>query len=64
MKPDAVIFERTLARLGLMPAEAIFIDDFAHNVRGAQAIGMHSLLYRADFDLPSELARLGVGLER
>jgi epoxide hydrolase-like predicted phosphatase len=66
MKPDAAIFERTLARLGLEgpsgAAAAVFIDDFAHNVHGAQAVGMHGLLYRADRDLPAELARLGVSI--
>jgi putative hydrolase of the HAD superfamily len=65
MKPDAVIFERALARLGLeeplCAAEAVFIDDFAHNIRGARAVGMHGLLYRADRDLPAQLAHLGVG---
>ncbi|MEI2422138.1 HAD-IA family hydrolase, partial [Arthrospira platensis SPKY2] len=32
MKPDPRIFQRTLARLGRSPEEAIFIDDFPHNV--------------------------------
>ena len=60
MKPDALIFERTVARLGRRPQETVFIDDFAHNVEGARAIGMYAIHFRPGIDLPAELARLGV----
>jgi glucose-1-phosphatase len=60
MKPDRVIFERTLARLGRVPAETVFIDDFAHNIAAAQELGMHTIHFRPDTDVPAELARLGV----
>jgi glucose-1-phosphatase len=60
MKPDAAIFERTLARLGCLPAEAVFVDDFAHNVAGARAAGLHAIHFTPGIDLPAELARLGV----
>lgn len=64
MKPDAAIFLRTLERLGCQPEQAVFVDDFAHNVAGAQAVGMHAIHYIADMDLPAALARLGVVAER
>ena len=60
MKPDPRIFERTLARLGRQPDEAIFIDDFAHNIVGAQAVGMHGLHFLPGIDLPAALAQWGV----
>jgi putative hydrolase of the HAD superfamily len=60
MKPAPAIFERTLARLGRRPEEALFIDDFAHNVAGAQALGMHAIHFTPNLDLPAALARLGV----
>lgn len=60
MKPNAAIFERTLARLGRKPAEAVFIDDFAHNIVGAKAVGMHAIHYQPGVDLAAELAKLGV----
>lgn len=60
MKPDAEIFRRTLARLGRLPEETIFVDDFAHNVEGAQAIGMHALHYTPQIDLAAALASYGV----
>jgi glucose-1-phosphatase len=60
MKPDPVIFERTLARLGRAPEEAVFIDDFAHNIAAAQQLGMATIHYRAGMDLAAALAALGV----
>jgi HAD superfamily hydrolase (TIGR01509 family) len=63
MKPDPIIFERTLDRLGLPAHETIFIDDFLHNVEGARAVGMHAIHYTPGIDLPAELKRWGVRLE-
>jgi len=60
MKPDAVIFQRTLAKLGRDPGEAVFVDDFLHNVDGARAVGMAAVHYRPGIDLPRELAALSV----
>lgn len=60
MKPDARIFERTLMRLERAPHEAVFIDDFAHNVEGARAVGMHAIHYQPNLDLVAALAELGV----
>jgi len=60
MKPDARIFEHALARLGRKPEEAVFIDDFAHNVEGAKAVGMHAIHYQPGTNLPHKLAKLGV----
>jgi HAD superfamily hydrolase (TIGR01509 family) len=60
MKPASEIFLRTLARLGREPAEAIFIDDFAHNVAGAQAVGMAAIHYTPDLDIAAALAEYGV----
>lgn len=60
MKPDPAIFRRTLERLGREPAEAVFIDDFPHNVAGARAVGMHAIHFTPGMDLPQALAALGV----
>lgn len=60
MKPDAEIFRRILAKLGRRPEEAVFIDDFAHNIEGAQAVGMHGIHYRPGVDVRQALAELGV----
>jgi glucose-1-phosphatase len=62
MKPDAEIFQRTLARLKLRPEETIFIDDFAHNVEGARAMGMKAIHFGPGTDLQAALAAEGVGI--
>jgi 2-haloacid dehalogenase len=45
LKPDAAIFELLLSRYGLRAEDCVFIDDVEKNVKGAQAIGMHALLF-------------------
>jgi len=46
VKPDARIYQLAAARLGVSPHEAIFVDDFAENVRGAQAVGMRAVHFQ------------------
>lgn len=60
MKPDAAIFMRILTRLNRQPEETIFIDDFAHNVEGARAVGMHAIHYTPGLDLAAALESFGV----
>jgi putative hydrolase of the HAD superfamily len=60
MKPAPEIFLWTLAQLGREPDEAVFIDDFAHNIAGARAVGMAAIQYQPGVDLAAELAGLGV----
>jgi putative hydrolase of the HAD superfamily len=60
MKPDAEIFERTLARLDCRPEEAVFVDDFAHNVAGARAAGLHAVHFTPTTNVPAEFAKLGI----
>ena len=40
LKPQAEIYRHVLADLGITPAEAIFIDNRASNVAGAEALGI------------------------
>jgi putative hydrolase of the HAD superfamily len=42
-KPDPAIFELAATRLGATPTRCLMIDDFAWNLVGAQAIGMHTV---------------------
>ncbi|MBK8900793.1 MAG: HAD family phosphatase [Anaerolineaceae bacterium] len=43
LKPEADIFELSLAQLGVAPAQALFVDDVAENVAGATAVGLAGL---------------------
>lgn len=63
MKPHPAIYERTLARLGCAAAEAVFIDDAPANVAGAEAVGLHAILFTPQLDLAAELLRLGVRVD-
>lgn len=60
MKPDPEIFHRALRRLGRAPAEAVFIDDFQHNIEAAEAVGLAAVHFQPGLDLPLALHRLGV----
>jgi epoxide hydrolase-like predicted phosphatase len=45
VKPNPAIFRHAVDTLGIAPDEAVFIDDFRHNVQGAQAAGLHALQF-------------------
>jgi epoxide hydrolase-like predicted phosphatase len=57
-KPDPEIYERALSRLGVAPAEAIFVDDRLKNVEGARQVGMHALHYTDSVGVRQEIVRL------
>ena len=40
LKPDPEIFLYTLRKFGLKAEETLFVDDNAHNVEAANALGM------------------------
>lgn len=44
-KPDRRIFELTRQRLGVQPAEMIFLDDVEGHVIAARDFGIHAILY-------------------
>jgi epoxide hydrolase-like predicted phosphatase len=46
MKPASRLFWRALNRIGIGPAEALFVDDFAENVAGARSVGLYAVQFR------------------
>ena len=56
MKPDPTAYRVALHELRVAPREAVLIDDTLANVRAAQAVGMHALLFRPETNLRQELA--------
>ena len=46
VKPDARIYQMALDQLGMSPNEAVFVDDFIENVKGAQAVGMSAIHFK------------------
>jgi len=46
LKPQAEIYQLTLQQLGVMPQEALFIDDQEKNIEGAEAVGLRGIVYK------------------
>jgi putative hydrolase of the HAD superfamily len=45
-KPQPEIYLLAAERLGVAPADAVFVDDLRENVAGAEAVGMTAVLHR------------------
>ncbi|RME70405.1 MAG: HAD family phosphatase, partial [Chloroflexi bacterium] len=58
MKPDPRIYRLAAARLNVEPGEAVFVDDFIENVRGAQAVGMPAIHFTGTDDAIRQLSAL------
>ena len=58
IKPDPAVYISTLNRLGILPHEAVFIDDTIGHVKAAQSLGIHGILFTESEQLELELNRL------
>jgi HAD superfamily hydrolase (TIGR01509 family) len=54
-KPQPEIFELGAERIGVAPADCVFVDDLRENCAGAEAVGMTAVLHR---DTDETLTRL------
>lgn len=54
-KPEQAIFDLMLAKLDAKPQEAVFIDDFYVNIRGAEAAGLYSIHFENNEDTIREV---------
>lgn len=59
-KPDPAIFFLALERLGIVPQEALFVDDTKEHVVAARALGMQALIFTTAEKLQCELSGLAV----
>jgi putative hydrolase of the HAD superfamily len=46
-KPGPAIYEITCERLGVIPSECVFVDDFEHNCEAAEKLGMATVWFRS-----------------
>lgn len=60
MKPEAAIYEIMCTRAGVQPEQCVFIDDGAHNVDGAKAVGMDGIHFTGPDALEVALAARGL----
>ncbi len=58
MKPGPLIYHLALERFSIAPDEAVFIDDFVHNIEGAQQVGMHGILFVSREQVLADLKEL------
>ena len=54
-KPDPKIFKIALEKAGVSPNEAVFVDDFYHNIEGCEKVGMKGIHFK---DTQSALQQL------
>ena len=59
MKPDPAIYALAIERYGIDPAGALFVDDNAKNVAGAEAAGIAGHVFRDAAGLERELVLRG-----
>jgi FMN phosphatase YigB (HAD superfamily) len=60
MKPHPDIYREALRLAGTRPENAVFIDDLAENVAGAERLGIVGLLFTTPDALEADLMRLGL----
>lgn len=58
VKPDTRMYEAIANKLGVLPEEAVFVDDQERHIDGAKNAGMQGLLYTDVPTLRSDLGRL------
>jgi putative hydrolase of the HAD superfamily len=61
-KPDKRIYLMVTKKLGLKPAECVFIDDKEVNVKGAEKVGIKGIHFKSLPKLRKDLKRLGIKL--
>ena len=62
-KPEPQIFELAAEKIGVVPADCVFVDDLRENCQGAEAVGMTAILHRgAEGTVPRLEELLGVSL--
>jgi 2-haloacid dehalogenase len=59
-KPDALIYQMLLERIGKPAGECIFIDDSQENITAAEALGIHGILFRSSAQLQQDLENMGI----
>ena len=59
-KPEATAYDRVLHYLQVQPAEAVFLDDSLDNVKGADQLGLKTILVTSYDQMTAELHALGV----
>lgn len=60
VKPDPAIYKLLLKQYSLLPEECVFLDDTAENIKAAEALGIHGIVFENQAQAIKELEKLGV----
>lgn len=60
VKPEPAIYEFALERLNVHPDQTVLIDDRLENVKGAERVGMHTVLFENVEQITRDLSKLGI----
>ncbi len=60
IKPDPRIYELLMARFGLVADELVFVDDREANIKAANDLGIHGLLFTSPEKLRQDLAGFNI----
>ena len=55
IKPDPAIYKLTLARIGCLAEESVFIDDWEKNVKAAEKLGIIGIIYQSQSQIINDL---------
>jgi putative hydrolase of the HAD superfamily len=60
LKPDPAIYADATGKLGVAPAECVYVDDIPEYAQGAARVGMQGVVFTGAARLEDELRKLGV----
>jgi 2-haloacid dehalogenase len=59
-KPLPEFFQILFERYNVKPREAVFIDDNIHNIHGAKALGMNTIVFQSPEQLHRDLRQWNI----
>jgi HAD superfamily hydrolase (TIGR01509 family) len=62
-KPDPRIYRYVLEKMGVMPNEAIFVDNLKRNTNGAEKVGIKSIQFINYRKLVKDLKKLKIRID-
>ncbi len=60
IKPEPEIYNLLMERYNLIPEECVFMDDRSDNCEGAEALGIHAIVFHTKEQAEEALKKLGV----
>ncbi len=63
MKPALAYYRKALAKFGIPPKQAVFIDDLEENVEGAIKAGLMGIVFQDRQQLVKDLRSLGITVD-